>query len=70
MTSSTLQQLRFEFHNQLLETILTASREQIPSIADKSNNFSIAVALGILKRLGWQGKGVDKSSGQTAGNSF
>ena len=54
----------------LLQTILTVTNEGIPSIADKSNRFSVAVAKGILERLGGQVEGVVKAAGQTAGNSF
>lgn len=70
MSSNRLKQLRVEFHQMLLQTILTVTNEGIPSIADKSNRFSVAVAKGILERLGGQVEGVVKAAGQTAGNSF
>lgn len=70
MSSSVLKQLRVEFHQMLLKTILTVSNDGISSIADKNNRFSVAVAKGIVQRLGGQNEGVVKAAGQTAGNSF
>lgn len=70
MNPCTITQLRVEFHQLLLQTILTVDDKGTPSIADKSNKFSVAVAQGIIEKLGGQGKSVVKAAGQTAGNSF
>jgi len=70
MNSSTLQQLRAEFHQTLLQTILTVNDAGVPSIANKSNRFSVAVAAKIVEKLGGSGERVAKAAGQTAGNYF
>ncbi len=67
---TTLNELRASFHNKLLETILTFNDDGVPSIADKSNRFSVRVATGIVERLGGPRERVAKAAGQTAGNSF
>ena len=70
MNLITLKQLRAEFHQMLRQTILTVNDAGIPSIADKSNKFSVAVAKGIVEKIGGSGERVAKAAGQTAGNSF
>jgi hypothetical protein len=60
---------RKEFHRALLAGILTADKDGIPNIADKDSDASIAIAQGILERIG---KAVTqtKEAGQTSGKKF
>ncbi len=67
---TTLEQLRRQFHATLLESILTTNNDGVPSIADKSNRFSVSVAKRIVEKLGGTRKRAGKAAGQTAGNSF
>jgi len=70
MNSTSLKRLRAGFHQTLLRTILTVNGDGVPSIADRSNRFSIAVASKVIERIGIPLEHVAKAAGQTAGNSF
>lgn len=70
MNPSTLTQIRSDFHQMLRQTILTINDADVPSIADKSNKFSVDVAKRMVKKTGGKHERVDKGAGQTAGNSF
>ena len=57
---------RRNYHQRLLEEgVLTIDRNGIPSNADKSSKLSVAIALGIAKRL--MAETQDKAVGQTSG---
>jgi len=60
---------RKAFHAALLDSILTVDGD-IVSIADKSNRGSKAIALGIVKKLGYETGESVKQSGQTQGRKF
>lgn len=60
---------RRNYHQRLLEEgVLTIDRNGIPSNADKSSKLSVAIALGIAKRL--MAEIQDKAVGQTSGAKF
>lgn len=60
---------RKEFHRALLAGIVTASKQGIPNFADKGSLVSVAIAKGIVKRIG--GAIIQsKEAGQTSGNKF
>lgn len=60
---------RRNYHQRLLEEgVLTIDRNGIPSNADKSSKLSVAIALGIAKRL--MAETQDKAVGQTSGAKF
>lgn len=60
---------RKEFHKSLLGGILTVSNTGIPNFADKDGAASVAIAQGIVKRLGKAITQV-KEAGQTSGKKF
>lgn len=60
---------RKEFHQQLMESVLTVDAEGIPSIADKGQKFSKTVSALLLPKLGASNE-ADKSSGQHSGHAF
>ncbi len=59
---------RAEFHAALLAGALTTEKG-VPSNADKSSKPSIAIANGLIKRIGQEVEAI-KSPGQTAGRQF
>ena len=60
---------RRNYHQRLLEEgVLTIDRNGIPSNADKSSKLSVAIALGIARRL--MAETQDKAVGQTSGAKF
>lgn len=60
---------RRNYHQRLLEEgVLTIDRNGVPSNADKSSKLSVAIALGIAKRL--MAETQDKAVGQTSGAKF
>lgn len=63
-----IQRARKEFHDSLLTSLLTISDKAIPSNADKDNKTSVAIALGIARRLEAE-TGV-RVAAQTSGNNF
>lgn len=63
-----IQHARAEFHKSLLQSLLTISERGVPSNADKDNKTSVAIALGIAKKLMAE-TGV-RSAAQTSGNEF
>jgi hypothetical protein len=69
MAEAWLLEARREYHASLLESILTKSEKGIPSNADGSSKPSIAVANGILDRLG-PARTAKKLPGQTSGADF
>jgi len=69
MTEGLITRARREFHASLLSGILTRNESGCPSNADKASKPSIAIANGILDRLG-SARTSEKLPGQTAGASF
>jgi hypothetical protein len=63
------EEARRSFHAALLEKVLRANEEGIPSNADGSNVASVALAKGILSRLGAEATGA-RLAGQMSGNQF
>lgn len=64
-----LLQARRKYHKALLEKrVLTMNAQGIPSNADSSNAFSVAVAKKIVEQLTLETQ--DKVAGQTSGNEF
>ena len=64
-----LSKARAEFHKTLLDDILTVNDKGIPSNADSSSNPSIAIAAGILNKVG-NSRTTNRLPGQTAGANF
>jgi hypothetical protein len=60
---------RRSFHAALLERVLRANEAGIPSNADGGNSSSVAIARGILTRLGAEATGA-RLAGQMSGNQF
>ena len=60
---------RRSFHAALLERVLRTNEFGIPSNADSDNRASVAIAKGVLDRLGSESKGA-RLSGQMSGNQF
>ena len=60
---------RRSFHAALLEKVLRANADGIPSNADGANGVSVAIANGILVRLGAEAIGA-RLAGQMSGNQF
>ena len=60
---------RRSFHAALLEKVLRTNEEGIPSNADGNNGASVALARGILSRLGAEAIGA-RLAGQMSGNQF
>ncbi len=60
---------RRSFHAALLEKVLLVNEEGIPANADSRNAASIAIAKGILSRLGPEVTGA-RLAGQMSGNEF
>ena len=52
-----LAEARRSFHAALLEKVLRADKNGIPSNADGNNGVSVAIAKGILTRLGAEATG-------------
>lgn len=66
--SSLLAETRKAFHASLMQTVLNADNG-IPSNADRHSRPSIAIAMGILERLGTHQQGA-RLAGQMAGSKF
>ncbi len=64
-----LTEARRSFHAALLAQPLRANESGVPSNADGSNRVSIAIASGILTRLGSEARGA-RLAGQMSGNQF
>jgi hypothetical protein len=64
-----LTEMRRAFHAHLLRDILTVDEKGIPSNADGDNKTSIAIATGLIERIGKPKTG-KKISGQKAGSLF
>lgn len=60
---------RRNFHAALLQSVLQVSATGVPANADKDSVASVAIAKGIVKRLGAEIVGA-RLAGQTAGNRF
>ncbi len=60
---------RAAFHAHLKNTILRVDANNIPSNPDKDSRISVAIAQGIVKRLGIYSPGV-RLAGQSSGNRF
>jgi hypothetical protein len=67
--TSFFSEARRSFHAALLDKVLRANEAGIPSNADGSNTASVAIANGILTRLGAEAIGA-RLSGQMSGNQF
>lgn len=64
-----LTEMRRTFHARLLRDILSVDEKGIPSNADGDNKTSVAIAKGLIERIG-KPRMVKKISGQRAGNLF
>ena len=62
-----LAEARRSFHAALLDTLLRTDDKGVPSNADKHSKPSIAIASGILERLGAESEGA-RLAGQMAGS--
>ncbi len=60
---------RKDFHASMLGTILQVNEKGIPSNADKDSKPSVAIAKGIINKLGVEVKG-SRLAGQMSGNKF
>jgi len=60
---------RRSFHAALLERVLRTNSEGIPANADGNNTVSVALAKGVLSRLGAEALGA-RLAGQMSGNQF
>ena len=60
---------RRSFHAALLESVLQVNDKGVPANADKDSAASVAIAKGIIKRLGNEVIGA-RLAGQTSGNKF
>jgi NgoMIV restriction enzyme len=60
---------RKQFHAALLNGILTADKAGVPNIADKDSEASVAIAKGIVTRIGRAVTQI-KEAGQTSGKKF
>ncbi len=60
---------RRNFHSALLQSVLQVSANGVPANADKDSVASVAIAKGIVKRLGAEIVGA-RLAGQTAGSRF
>ncbi len=69
MNSSFLFEARRSFHKALLESVLTRNDKNVPSNADKDSKLSVALASGILEKLGAETIGA-RLAGQTSGSQF
>ena len=69
MNSAFLLEARRSFHKSLLESVLTRSDKKVPSNADKDSKLSVALASGILDKLGIETIGA-RLAGQTSGSQF
>jgi hypothetical protein len=69
LASSYFAEARRSFHAALLEQVLTTSASGVPSNADGANSASIAIASGVLRRLGSETVGA-RLAGQMSGNQF
>lgn len=64
-----LTEARKAFHAALLSSVLDVDKAGIPTNADKSNRSSVAIAKGIIERIGQHG-GSARLAGQSSGNQF
>lgn len=63
------EEARRGFHAALLTRVLTADKNGVPANADKDSAASVAIAKGVLNRLGAESIGV-RLAGQTSGTKF
>lgn len=63
-----IQYARAEFHKSLLKSLLTISDKGVPGNADKDNKTSVAIAVGIAKKL--QAETGTRVAAQTSGSDF
>ena len=64
-----IEMLRREYHREICERILFLNSGNIPNIADKHSRPSVALAQGVVERLGYPLQQI-LPSGQTAGTTF
>ncbi len=67
--NAVIPQARRDFHAALLESLLLADANGVPSNADKHSKQSVALSKGIIERLGFEQIG-DRLAGQQAGSQF
>lgn len=60
---------RQKFHQSLLQSILQVNAKGVPGNADKDSTASVAIALGIVNRIGTEVAGA-RLAGQTSGSTF
>lgn len=60
---------RAAFHASLMGSVLTMDSNGVPTNADKANRASVAIAKGILERIG-KHTASDRLAGQSSGNQF
>lgn len=60
---------RNSFHSALLGSVLAVDAAGVPTNADKANRASIAIAKGIIERIG-KHSGSERMAGQRSGNQF
>lgn len=60
---------RKTFHSALLGSVLAVDAAGVPTNADKANRASIAIAKGIIERIG-KHSGSERMAGQRSGNQF
>lgn len=68
-TEAFLAEARRSFHAALIDSVLKVDRNNIPSNADRHSRPSVAIAQGILSRLGQESHGA-RLAGQMAGADF
>ncbi|MDR1297900.1 MAG: NgoMIV family type II restriction endonuclease [Deltaproteobacteria bacterium] len=64
-----LKSARRSYHKSLMSSILTMSKDGVPSNADKASRLSIDIASGIMRRLG-PSTVAGKVAGQTSGSEY
>lgn len=67
--NSIIKAARVDFHQGLLAGILTVDKRGIPNIADADSETSIAIAKGVVQRVG-EAVTQTKEAGQTSGKKF
>ncbi len=69
MNPAFLSEARRSFHKALLDVVLKRSEKGVPSNADKDSKLSVALASGVMEKLGVESVGA-RLAGQTSGSQF
>lgn len=69
MNPAFLSEARRSFHKALLDAVLKRSDKGVPSNADKDSKLSVALASGVMEKLGAESVGA-RLAGQTSGSQF